>query len=288
MALRVLSTAYLHNALPGGIFIDVPHPDIEVDEDLILPQGPPQDPHQPLLADEEVFAGHHRHSDFDRATLVRDRSRALQFFRWNKHVQKKFLKLVAHPDDTLTAVTNEVGQFVPPIKPIYPFDASELPPDTIAHLGEIQRESPLLAAGIAESFERSKSFTLRIQNVVTEGSKRGICTVYRCQFISIDNKNIVSSPSLCLKLFDDRFQSLHNPYDEDEELDDESLPRWFDRVVIAESYALNEAFAYDKLRAVQGSLVPWFYGTHQVISTLPNASIRFPYFSFDSLRFPME
>jgi hypothetical protein len=73
----------------------------------------------------------------------------------------------------------------------------------------------------------------------------------------------VSSPSLCLKLFDDRFRSLRSP-DEDDE--DELIPRWFDRVVIAEIYALNEAFAYDKLRPVQGSLVRWFYGMHQVNS----------------------
>lgn len=183
-------------------------------------------------------------------------------------------------------MTNEVGQIVPSIRPIYPFDASEIPPDTMTHLGRIQRESPLLAAGIAESFERSKSFTLRIQNVLSEGSERGICTVYRCQIISIDN-NIVPSPSLCLKLFDDRFQPLQGP-DEDEEVDDEFLPRWFDPLVIAETYALNEAFAYDKLRAVQGSLVPWFYGTHQVKSTLLNASIRFFTFPFDSLRYRME
>ena len=59
-----------------GLFIDynAPDPDIEVDEDLILPEGPPQDPHQPLLADEDVFTNHHRHSDFGMATLVRDTS----------------------------------------------------------------------------------------------------------------------------------------------------------------------------------------------------------------------
>jgi hypothetical protein len=28
-------------------------------------------------------------------------------------------------------------------------------------------------------------------------------------------------------------------------------------------YALNETFAYEKLRAAQGTVVPWFYGTGQ-------------------------
>ncbi|KAF8351064.1 hypothetical protein F5887DRAFT_1068808 [Amanita rubescens] len=125
LALRVLTTAYVLNAIPAGRFIDVPSPDMEIDEDVVLPEGPPQDPHQPLIGDEEVFATHRRHFDFDLATLVRDRARALQFFH------------------TLTAKTNEVGQIIPDIRHIYPFDASEISSDTAAHLKAIQRESPL-------------------------------------------------------------------------------------------------------------------------------------------------
>ncbi|KAF8957526.1 hypothetical protein BDZ97DRAFT_1846024, partial [Flammula alnicola] len=271
LALRVVSTAYLYDALPPGGYIQVPPPDMEVDEDLILPVGPPQDPNQPLHPDEQVFATHRRHSDFDFATLVRDRARALQFFRWHEHVRQQYSKLVAHPNDMPTAVTNEVGMILPAVRPIYPFDASEIPTDTATHLKEIRRESPLVTAGIAEPFERSKSFTLKIQNILSEGSERGICTVYRCQIASIDD-NPVSSPFLCLKLFDDRFQPLQSPNEDHEELD-ELLPRWFDPVVIAEMYALNEAFAYDKLRPAQGSVVPWFYGTHQF--TLPDGTVLY-------------
>jgi len=202
---------------------------------------------------------------------VRDRARALQFFRWHEHVQQQYSKLVAHPNDTLTAVTNEVGLIIPDVLPIYPFDASEIPTDTATHLKMIQRESPLVTAEIAEPFKRSKSFTLKIQNVVAQGSEHGICTVYRCQITSIDD-NPVSSPSLCLKLFDDRFQPLRSP-NEDNEEPDELLPRWFDPVVIAEWYAVNEAFAYDKLRPAQGSVIPWFYGTHQF--TLPDGTVLY-------------
>ena len=256
--------------------IDVPSPDLEIDEDIVLPEGPTQDPHQPPLADEEVFATHHRHSDFDMATLIRDRARAFQFFRWQEHVSKKISKLVAHPGDMLTAKTNEVGQFVPDTRPIYPFDASEIPSDTAAHLKATQRESPLVTAGVAESFKRSKIFTLEIQDVVAEGSERGICTVYRCQITSIDNVPVSLSP-LCLKLFDDRFQPLQGPDEDDEELNDDTLPQWFVPVVCAETYALNEAFAYDKLLPVQGSIIPWFYGTHQVMCSVFTRKILLAY-----------
>jgi hypothetical protein len=273
LALRVLTTAYILNTFPVGL-INTPEADLEIDEEAI-PRGPPQDPHKLVLKDEEVFATHHRNSDFDMATLIRDRTRARQFFRWHEHVTNNISKVVAHPNDTLTAKTNEVGQFVPDNRPIYPFDASEISSETAAHLTATQRESLLVTAGVAESFKQSKSFKLEIQEVVAEGSERGICTVYRCRITSIDDVSVSISP-LCLKLFDDRFQPLQSP-DEDDELNDELLPRWFDRVIRAETYALNEAFAYDKLLPVQGSVIPWFYGTHQVMCNVFTRKILLTY-----------
>jgi hypothetical protein len=132
-----------------------------------------------------------------------------------------------------------------------------------------------VTAGVAELFNRSKFFTLEIQDVVSEGSEHGICTVYRCQITSIDNVHVSISP-LCLKLFDDRFQPLPSS-DEVDELDDEDFPRWFDTIVHAETYALNEALAYDKLLPVQGSVIPWFYGIHQVICAVFTRYIALAY-----------
>ena len=45
----------------------------------------------------------------------------------------------------LIAKTSEVGKFVPDYRPIYPFDASTIPSDTVAHLKATQRESPLIS-----------------------------------------------------------------------------------------------------------------------------------------------
>lgn len=283
LALRAISTAYLEDALPRD-YINTPDPHMEADEDLI--KGPPQDPSRPLLADKQIFATYHRHSDFDLVTLIKDRARALQFFRWKSEVRRRYSKVVAHPNDTLIALTNEVGFIVPDVQPLYPFDTSEIPLDTATHLTSIQRESPLKMAGLDESLEQSKSFTIRIQSVLAEGSPRGICTVYRCQILSIDNE-LVLSPSVCLKLFDDRFQDLRSPEEDDEQLD-ETLPRWFDPVVFAEMYALNEAFAYEKLRPGQGSIIPWFYGIHQVTNVIFDLLPRVLLTVFHSLLFPME
>ena len=282
LALRVISTAYFLSVLPEA-YINTPEPILEIDEDLILPEGPPLDPNQPLLADEEIFATHHRHSDFDHVTLLRDRARALQFFHWKEQVQQRCSKVVAHANDTLTGSTNEIGFIVPHVHPLYPFDASEFPPDTAHHLTSIQRESPLTKGSLDKYLEQSKSFTLKIQNILAEGSPRTMCTVYRCQITSIDDMPMLS-PSLCLKLFDDRFQRLPSP---DDGLD-ERVPRWFDALLIAERYALNEAFAYEKLRPAQGTVVPWFYGTHQVRNDVFGMLKGILLTILDSLRSSME
>lgn len=196
---------------------------------------------------------------------MRNRAKALQFFRWRKHVQQRHSKVVACSGHTLTAVTHEVGQDVPPnLRPIFPFDPTELPIDTAVYLKTIQRESPLTTAGIAIDLERSKYFTLKVQTLLADGYMHSMCTVYRCLITSIDGELVESSPSLCLKLFDDRFQPLDFP-DEEDKLEDDLVHRWLDRLTIAQTYALNEASAYDKLQFVQGSAIPWFYGVHQVI-----------------------
>ena len=87
----------------------------------------------------------------------------------------------------------------------------------------------------------------------------------------------VSISPLCLKLFDDRFQPLQSPDEDDEELNDDTLPQWFVPVVYAKKYALNEALAYDKLLPVQGSVIPWFYGIHQVMCSVFTQKILLAY-----------
>jgi len=148
------------------------------------------------------------------------------------------------------------------------------------HLEEIQRESPLVAAGIADVLEKSKKFSLKIQDIIAKGTRHGFCTIYRCEMTSIDDQPIKSCPPLCLKLFDDRFQSLSMadtyPFFDldnvngqpssipDKRESDEFLHHLFYRMSFAEVCALKESLAYKKLQQVQGSIVPWFYGTHQV------------------------
>lgn len=277
LALRILSAAYLVDRLPYDFLLRA-DPDYEVDTILILPEGPPQDPNQCLPSAEALFATHRRNSDFDVATLIRDRRRASQFLRWHTQTQTRYRKLVARPGDVLSAATNETGHpcFTVEMRPVCPFDPSELPADTAQHIESVRRASPLSTAGLAEDLARSEAFTLKVLDIVSAGSQRGLCTVYRCEITEVDGKP-ATSPVLCLKLFDDRFLPLERPEELEARIDTqhaETDPRWFDGLVLAEGYAVNEAAAYDKLRFVQGSVIPWFYGVHQVRSALHSRNVE--------------
>lgn len=251
----------LHRAT-NKILLSVPEPPTGIDEDLVLPEGPPLNPQLPVLSDSDIASTYARTSDFDEATLVRDRARAFQFFRWHEAIRKTASKVVAHSGDTIQGATHDISPlfFIP--KLFFPLNPAEIPSDTQAHLDAIHRPSPMF--GLQPSFDQSKKFGLRIDELIAEGTEWGMCTVYRCHITTLDGQPIESSPPLCLKLFDDRFASLRYPHQESEEFRALPLQILFSRVVQAELYALNEKLAYDKLQLAQGSTIPWFYGMHRV------------------------
>ncbi|KAF9486112.1 hypothetical protein BDN70DRAFT_235946 [Pholiota conissans] len=270
LALQVLTTACLFRELHFTVLY-LNYPDFDVVSDLNL-AGPPNDPHQELPSDEELLLTHRRNSDFDFVALIHDQARALQFIRWYDLIRKCFSKVVAHPGNTLSAVTNEAGMDISEFQSIYPYDASELPSDTAARLATIHRESPLAAAGVQDQFKQSKSFTVEIDDVIAEGSEYGICTVYRCHLTSIDGR-LVLSPNLCLKLFDDRSQSFHIDDEDDLFLREDYIAECLKGAVFGELLSANEVFAYDKLASVQGTIIPWFYGMH--LFTLPDGMVLY-------------
>lgn len=85
--LRIAVAAYLLEGLPEGIYIEIPRRPNAFK--LMIPQGVRNSETSPVPSDDEVFATHHRHSDFDLYTLTHDKQRALQFFRWKSTVMGK-------------------------------------------------------------------------------------------------------------------------------------------------------------------------------------------------------
>ncbi|KAG8824243.1 hypothetical protein FRC18_010561 [Serendipita sp. 400] len=259
-AIRILAAAYMMDTLQYTYIHNIPD-DSEFDDDHILPEGPPVNPEEEPPNDKMIFDTHTRHSDFDFATLVRDRERALQFFRWKEHMRKTQEKQVAHPGNLLHARSNGLAQAIPQLKPCYTLDLSDLPSETVAHVQSVQRPCPLSMANLQDKFFQSNNFTLEVLSLVAKGSDRGVCSVYQCRLASIDGVQ-VESPILCLKLFDDRFQFLGSPEEEEEPV------RWLRGLVQAEWHIRQEDTAYNSLKAVHGTVFPWYYGAHMF--TLPN------------------
>src|ERR1700761_641297 len=68
-------------------------------------------------------------------------------------------------------------------------------------------------------------------------------------------------PTLCVKLFDDRFVPVKSL---DPQSSTHDIRLWWAQMLWAENYVRTELAAYNKLEFMQGSLIPRFYGAHSV------------------------
>lgn len=204
--LRIIIAAYLHIALPRDMYIH--HPLANNGYDLV-PEGPPIDPCTPMQTDEEVFASHRRHSDFDSHTITRDPARGLQFFRWKENIKKNFSHIFASPGDVLVGLTNGFIRRNQVLSPYHPVE--KLPLETMDHIRSVRRPCPM--RHLLDSLLSSDTFTLRLLDDMTPSKDGRLCRTYKCDIRSIGGETEDASPVLCLKLFDDRFIPMDTPSD---------------------------------------------------------------------------
>ena len=95
--------------------------------------------------------------------------------------------------------------------------------------------------------------------------------MHPCRIETVDGQPIESCSQLVLKIFDDRFMDMPNPYDEDGVIleDNETITSFLSlsSFVTAEWHVRGELTAYEKMKVAQGSIIPYFYGAHEVKSS---------------------
>lgn len=247
--LRLLLASYIQDSLPRDYF------DLDV-EDFALTQGAPNDPDLPKPSDEEVFATRRRHADFDRFELSTDWSAAEQFLRWKVKMRERTkLTLIGA---TLTGETHgfarrTLGNF----KPRYALE--KLPEATEEHLRSVKRKS---YPYFEDLLGKSSSFRITLIDELTRSEGTEYARVFTCRVTSIDERPISPSLSypemLCIKIFDD---STGQVPDLKESL---SLTWWSQDLYTADDFVRAESNAYSRLGHAWGSLIPWFYGAHNV------------------------
>jgi hypothetical protein len=257
--LRIIIASYLYVALPKDMFT---HCQAARDPFDLKPEGPPIDPCTPMQTDEQAFSTHHRHSDFDFRTLTLDRDRALQFFRWKEHIAKNISPIFVSPGDVVYGVTGGYARSYPVLSSCYPVE--NVPFETVEHIQSIQRSCPM--GHMLKPFLSSETFTLRLLDDITPTAGGGLCRTYKCRIHSIGDEMQGASPLLCLKMFDDRFFPMETP---GKELIEAGVQWWWTRYRTAEYHVRNEDAAYKKLEFIQGSLIPYFYGSHSVSCSDP-------------------
>lgn len=227
-----------------------------------MPAGASINPDIPILSDELVFKTHARHSDFDFYTLAQDRERALQFFRWKAHIEENVSPVIAVTGDVIQGITNCFSRRCAELVPLYPVDHDRLPQDTKDHIESIRRECLLDESSIMDAFASSERFSLELLGDLTPGQGGRLCRTLKCRITSTDGRPVEgTSPTMCVKLFDDRFLYMDPPEGDILEAGP-SLEWWWTKYTSAEERVRNEDAAYKKLAFAQGSLVPRFYGSH--------------------------
>lgn len=271
-SIRIITTAYLRESLYPGMYLNIP------DE----PAGkyqfwlPSRHYESVLLTDEEVFQTKHRNSDFDILKLMEDRDGALQFFRWKQNLQKSLSPHITASGEDVECTTNDFDQQYRPPRGIC---SKPIPPQTLHHMETILRPNPF-SPELLSSLKGSKHFTITLGELLERTDlSEAVARVHLCHLKSIDGRPVENSPELVMKIFDDRFMRIINPYNEDGLLEEdvavEHLPEWLQSVLTAEWHVRGELTAFEKMEMAQGSLIPYFFGAHKVRFPLVLQSMPF-------------
>jgi hypothetical protein len=101
----------------------------------------------------------------------------------------------------------------------------------------ILRPNPL-SSGLRSTLKDSKRFTIELGRALGDSNlKHAIARAHLCLIKTIDDHPIENCPELVMKIFDDRFMEMPNPYNEDGVLEDNeniSTYLWFQAVLTAE------------------------------------------------------
>lgn len=220
------------------------------------------------LTDEQVFRTKERHSDFDIWELLQDREAALQFYRWKRRIEKHVSPDITSPGDVLQASTDAFDRKYYPPRGIC---SHPIPQVTLRHLQDTTRPNTL-SSELRSTLENSERFTLKLENRLGKSDlQHVVARVHLCRIETVDDQPIENCPHLVLKIFDDRFMDMPNPYDEDGVIleDNENITSYlsFSSFLTAEWHVRGELTAYEKMKVAQGSIIPYFYGAHEVKSS---------------------
>ncbi|KIY69341.1 hypothetical protein CYLTODRAFT_372954 [Cylindrobasidium torrendii FP15055 ss-10] len=264
VAARVVLAAYIHETLPNNAYLTYPQTIAAFDPPTV--HGCQVDPSIPMLPDEEVFATHKRHHDFDLYMLMNRPALALQFLRWKSHMQTCVSEIhTVRSGDNLLCSTDGFAKQHHLLVPYWPVDIQTIPTSTMECIRAVARPHALDEPARIR-LAASAAFELEISDQLAPGREPRGATVHRCRITSIDGEAILSAgaQNLCVKLFDDRLLDVYPP-EEPEEGTVDADADWWVNWSTSEECVRREHVTYQQLSYAQGSLVPWYYGAHKFI-----------------------
>lgn len=248
--LRIIIATLLDRSLGESTYFEqTPHM-FEWDQ----PSGALDRPERRKMAYEDAMQLWKQKSDIDWYTACNDREYQDVVSQWmpatlSTHQGKPFLSR----GDVLKMSAFAYRRRYVALQPLY---AKEPLPESTAALLEERRRNELFEA-LGSGLDGANEFEIRILYEIDSSNLLDGAS-FVCEMVSLDEVPLASGPKIRVKVFDDRRMG-----------DREwivSGPNWFSRSVWTQSDVLVglEDGAYRRLDHAQGTVLPYYYGAHEV------------------------
>ncbi|KAG8939521.1 hypothetical protein FRC04_006246 [Tulasnella sp. 424] len=251
--LRLVIAALLSKALGAGHYFSLPFGLT----DFVLPSGALDRAERRTITNEDAMQRWSQKRDIDWYTACNDATYRGVVSHWMREslLAHQGNQLVTH-GDVLRARFSAAGPDLRP-KPIYAKEP--LPTDTASFLEETRRRTNETALG--EKLEEAGEWEVRILSEI-DSSNREDGASFTCEVVSVGGVAWGGDRQYRIKIFDDRRMG-----DLDAVNQESGVLQWYYDAAFSQSDILVglEDAAYRRLNHAQGSILPYYYGVHEIV-----------------------
>ncbi|KAG8996141.1 hypothetical protein FRB90_012820 [Tulasnella sp. 427] len=249
--LRLIVASYLY----GGLREEAVHQSSSYRSSFAKPVGALDQEERRLLTYEDAMTQWKQKSDIDWYTACNDPNHRTLVSRWMKDTLVNHQgKVFVSRGDVLKMTPFAYQRRYPPLRAVY----AKVPlPDSTAFLLEDKRRNAFLEA-FGSRLEGAKEAEIRVLKEL-DSSNLMDGTSFACELVSIDGDSVLAGPKLLIKIFDDRRMGDPGRSSGDHQWFADSVWTQSDNLV-----ALEDA-SYRRLDHAQGSMLPYYYGAHEVV-----------------------
>lgn len=247
--------------ISAGLSMSMAHPYLHTDfpPDLLF-RGAMPDPSRRQLPLEWILENVKSRSEFDVYLLARDEDQAMAYLKWKNYHRSAALANPVRVGAELAITVNAFRQHAAQLP--FRVPAQPLTSETNEAL---QRYTRPRESWLDDLLQNTGTISVKVTRAVKTSLDGSGAQTFFCTIPSVDDE-AHSTRGFCIKIFDERLLPSAEDVGEVYTVDDID---WNGSFIFATDVVGREDAAYRKLEHVQGSIVPHYYGAHQVRRHFP-------------------